>query len=920
MSNKYHFNRRNLIEKIERFLSEKNSNKSLKQNLLPILKSFIDENYKNIKQLFIKDRDGLYCGILRSKTIDAVILSSFDAINTHAFPIANPTKADKLSIVAVGGYGRGNLAPGSDIDILILTPYKITPRIEQIVETLLYILWDLKLKVGYAIRSLEDNISKAQSDNTICTALLDARLISGDQDLWISFNSAFKLEILNKLKEKYFYEKIKERDSRHKKMGDSRYLLEPNIKEGKGGLRDLNTIRWIILFLYQSNNSRDYLSLGVMSKKEVAFYEKAEKYFTTLRSMMHYNSKNNSDRLTFDLQLSIAEKLGYKLHAGSTPIERLMKHYYIFAKEVGYLTKSVLETIENNQFKTDKSFLKTIIFNLKKNKNGIFEFYGNNIHIAKSEKNIKPLDIFRAYDFSAKYDLSLSNELISIIKLNIRTVDDLRNDKKANAFFINILTNINNSEKVLRSMNEIGVLGRFIPDFQKVVARVQHDMYHTYTVDEHTINAIGILRKINNGELKSKFDLASKVIKKIVSKKVLYIALFLHDIAKGRGGDHSILGGEVAQNLCPRFGLDADDTETVVWLVENHLLMSHIAFKRDLQDPNTIIDFKKRVQSAELLRLLYVLTVADITAVGPEIWNSWKDNLLKIVYNETLMEINGGGDIKSRVFIEDKAKTKLRKSLADWSDEKFSNYINRFFSYYWTNINFDVHLHHAKLITEADSKDLKIKIDVETLDDQGVTKVSIYTQDHLGLFARTCAGLALAGTSVQDARIVTTKDGMTVNTFLIRPTNSISLMEDKTRLSTLVNTISKTISEERNPKVLMNEFKDIQIPSRKDSFIIEPRVLIDNLSSKSHTLIEINSKDKIGLLHTLASELFLMGLHISTARISTYGVRAVDVFYIKNMTGGKIIEKDKIDIIKSRLMKAINDNKEQKRKILEETK
>ena len=222
MSNKYHFNRRNLIEKIESSLSEKDSNKSLKQNLLPILKSFIDENYKNIKQLFIKDRDGLYCGILRSKTIDAVILSSFDAINTHAFPIANPTKADKLSIVAVGGYGRGNLAPGSDIDILILTPYKITPRIEQIVETLLYILWDLKLKVGYAIRSLEDNISKAQSDNTICTALLDARLISGDQDLWISFNSAFKLEVLNKLKEKYFYEKIKERDSRHKKMGDSR--------------------------------------------------------------------------------------------------------------------------------------------------------------------------------------------------------------------------------------------------------------------------------------------------------------------------------------------------------------------------------------------------------------------------------------------------------------------------------------------------------------------------------------------------------------------------------------------------------------------------------------------------------------------------------------------------------------------------
>ena len=917
MNNKYHFNRRNLIEKIESALSKKDSSKSLKQNLLPILKTFIDNNNANIKDLFMENKDGFYSGELRAKAIDAVILSTFDVVNTYAFPIANPTKADKLSIIAVGGYGRGNLAPGSDIDILILTPYKITPRIEQIFETLLYILWDLKLKVGYAIRSLEDNISKAKLDNTICTALLDARLISGDQDLWIQFNSVFKLEILNKLKEKYFYEKIKERDIRHKKMGDSRYLLEPNIKEGKGGLRDLNTIRWIISFLYQGNSAKEYLSLGLMTNKEASFYNKAEKHFMTLRSMMHYYSKNNSDRLTFDLQLSIAEKLGYKSHSGSTPIERLMKHYYLFAKDVGYLTKSVLENIENNNFKTDKSFFKKLVFNIKKNKNGVFEFYGNSIHLAKTEKNIEPLDIFRAYDFSAKYDLSLSNDLINIIKLNIRKVDTLRNSKKANTFFINVLTNINNSEKVLRSMSEIGLLGRFIPDFQKVVARVQHDMYHTYTVDEHTINAIGILRKIDNGELKSKFDLASEVIKKIVSKKVLYIALFLHDIAKGRGGDHSILGGEVAQNLCPRFGLNADETETVVWLVENHLLMTQVAFKRDLQDPNTIIDLKKRIQSPELLKLLYVLTVADITAVGPEIWNSWKDNLLKIVYNETLMEINGGGDIKSRTAVEDSAKTKLRNSLSDWSDLEFEKYINRFFPYYWTNINFDVHLHHAKLIRDADSKDLKIKIDIENLDDQGVTEISIYTQDHLGLFARTCAGLALAGTSVQDARIVTTKDGMTVNTFLIRSANSFSFIEDKNRISTLEDTIRKTISEERDPKILIKEFKSIQIPSRKDSFIIEPRVLIDNLSSKTHTLIEINSKDKIGLLHTLASELFLMGLHISTARISTYGVRVVDVFYIKNMTGGKITEKDKIDVIKSKLMKAINEHKDVSSKVLE---
>ena len=918
MISKYHFKRRELIHDIEIAIHEKNSQTSFKQKLLPILKKFIDEHSENIKNIYMENKDGVGSGELRSKMIDAVILSAFDAINNYAFPIANPTTSDKLAVITVGGYGRGNLSPGSDIDLLVLTPYKMTPRIEQIVETLLYLLWDLKLKVGYAVRSLEETIVKARADNTICTTLLDARFISGNQDLWIKFNALFQSEILNKEKNNFFYTKLKERDSRHKKMGDSRYLLEPNIKECKGGLRDLNTIRWIISFMYQVNNSAGYIESGIMTKKEALFYDKAEKYFMNLRAIMHYYGTNDSDRLTFDLQLLIAEKLGYTKHAGSIPIERLMKHYYLFAKEVGYLTKSVLENIENKNFNKPNSLLKNLVFKFQKNKNGIFEFYNNKIHLAKGIKNIDPIDIFKAYDFSAEFNLNLSNELTNLIKLNIRKIDDIRNDKKANYYFINILTNLLNSDKVLRNMNETGVLGRFIPDFQKVVARVQHDMYHTYTVDEHTINAISILRKIDNGEYESKYGLASKVIKQIVSKKVLYIALFLHDIAKGRGGDHSILGGQVAKNLCPKFGLLSDEVETVIWLVENHLLLSTIAFKRDLQDPKTIIDLKNKIQSAELLRLLYLLTVADITAVGPEIWNSWKDNLLKVVYDETLMEINGGGDQKSRTIREEKSRNKLRDSLIQWKEQEFIDYTNRFYSYYWTNISSDVHVRHASLILDADKENLKLKLFAEPLKDQGVTEVSIYTQDHSGLFARTCAALALAGTSVQDARIVTTKDGMTVNTFLVRSADASSIIEQKNRLKVLIETIRKTISEERNPKVLMKEFKSIQIPSRRDSFIIEPRVLIDNLSSRSHTVIEINSKDKIGLLHTLASEFFSIGLHISTARISTYGVRAVDVFYVKNLTGGKIIEENKINLIKDKLMQAIHEKTDENIKALEE--
>ena len=905
MTKNYHFNRKQLLDKIDKALKTDSSNKNIKESLVPVFKNYIENHSDSIKKIFMTNKDGVKVSEIRSKLFDSVILTVFDILALVKFPISNPTTSDYLSIIATGGYGRKNLAPGSDIDLLILTPYKITPRIENIAETLLYVLWDLKLKVGYAVRSLEESISKSKSDNTICTSLLDARLVAGDQNLWLSFQKAYKNEILNKEKYNFFYEKLKEKDIRHKRMGDSSYLIEPNIKEGKGGIRDLNTLKWITLFIYQVDDISKLVKMNILSKSELLLYHKAEKFLNNVRAMMHYYSNSSSDRLTLDLQIIIAEKLGYKKHIGSSSVERFMKHYYLYVKDVSYLTKSIIERIENENFNNNKSKIKKFLKKLNKNKNGIFEFYDNKINLAKNISNIKAIDIFRAYNFAAEKHLDLSMNLTNLIKISLKKIDSFRDNKKANIFFINILMNKKCSEDVLRNMNETGVLGRFIPDFGKVVAQVQHDMYHTYTVDEHTINAIGILRRIDNGELEKKFPLATKVIKNIISKKVLYVSLFLHDIAKGRGGNHSILGGQVAKNLCPRFGLSNDDTETVVWLIENHLLLSQIAFKRDLDDPETIIDFKNKIQSAELLRLLYVLTVADISAVGPQIWNNWKANLLKIVYDETLIEINGDGDEKSRAIREGKSQAKLRPLLPSWNNKFFKEYVMRFYSYYWTNISADTHLRHAKLISAADRKSLKLKVSAEPLDNQGVIEVLIYTQDHSGLFARTCAGLALSGATVQDARIVTSKDGMSINTFLIRLANANNMLEIKSRIKVLIDNITKTIFEERDTNLLLKEFNNLQLPSRLDTIKIEPRVLIDNLTSQTHTLVEINAKDKTGLLYSIANELFLIGLQISTARISTYGVRVVDVFYLKDMTGSKIMDENKIQIIKKKLMQCL---------------
>ena len=364
------------------------------------------------------------------------------------------------------------------------------------------------------------------------------------------------------------------------------------------------------------------------------------------------------------------------------------------------------------------------------------------------------------------------------------------------------------------------------------------------------------------------------------------------------------IGSEIAEKVCLRLGLRADEVETISWLVKYHLLMSNIAFKRDINDIETIRSFCDEVQSAERLRLLYVLTVVDIDAVGPNIWNEWKENLLTTLYEESLLLISGGSESKSGKLRIEAAKNILRSKLRKWDNKKFEKYVYRFYPSYWTNLDVELQERHAHLIENADNNKEKFSVHFHSLRKRKITEASIYTQDHHGLFARMCVGLALAGTSILDGRIVTTRDGMAINTFLI---NTSDLLNNKSRLEVFRNTLFKTVFEERSPKQLIDELENINRTGRRDVIKIEPRVLVDNLSSKTHTIIEINAKDKVGLLSSVSAELFDLGLQISTARISTYGLRAVDVFYIKDITGRKVVDEKKINTIRLRLDDLLKD-------------
>src|SRR5438270_7747244 len=629
--------------------------------------------------------------------MDQLVRALFDLVTQVIYPLPNPTSGERLAIVAVGGYGRGELAPYSDIDLLFLLPYKRTPHTEQVVEYLLYLLWDLGLKIGHATRSVDECLRQARSDLTIRTGLLEARYLWGEQALFNELRRRFDSDIVKGSAAQFVASTLAERDARHNRVGDSRYQLEPNIKEGKGGLRDLHTLFWIAKYIYRTDDVGKLVELEVLSAEESQRFDRAQKFLWTVRCHIHYLAGRAEERLTFDLQTEIGRRMGYTDHAGSRGVERFMKRYFLVAKDVGDLTRIFCAILEADQ--KHKSRLSWVRWVSGRRALGGFVVDGERLTIPSEDffkKN--PLALLRLFHVAQQHDLDIHPRALRAVTQSLRLVDGrLRDDPEANRLFLEILASRKDPETALRRMNEAGVFGRFIPDFGRVVAQMQYDMYHVYTVDEHTLFAIGILHKVETGQLKEELPVATQIMPTIQSRRALYLATLLHDIAKGRGGDHSVLGEQVAYKLGPRLGLTAEETETVAWLVRWHLLMSSTAFKLDISDPQTIQNFVERVQSPERLKLLLVLTAADIRAVGPKVWNGWKAALLREVYHSALDVISGGLTVEARDARIAAAQAAARELLPDFTDADFATFTNRGYPFYWLSLDPETHarLHRA---------------------------------------------------------------------------------------------------------------------------------------------------------------------------------------------------------------------------------
>lgn len=781
-------------------------------------------------KLHISYRNKLEFRNICLNTIDKVISDTIQKENLGSI----------FAIAAIGGYGRGEIAPFSDIDIVLIHDKPLDKKRKKSIESLTSALWSAGLKISASVRSLEDCEKAMGEDLSFLTSLLEKRLIWGSKALYQKLEKSFQKHIKATPPAYFIAAKLAERDARHRKLGDNRYQLEPNVKEGKGALRDIHTLLWIANFLYGAKTPRDMVKKKLLTKEEAATLERAQAFFWAVRCHLHILAGRANDRLSFDSQPHIAELMGYKDKEPNRRAEKFMKDYFLLAREVGHLTRILCARIEAESLKAQKLVLDDAIEG--------FPVKNNRLTIAGAAVFKKsPTEIIRLFRVSQTANVDVHPDGLRAMRGALHSLR--KAGAKAYPLFLDILLDPHRAEQTLRRMNEADVLGALLPDFNNIVAHMQYDMYHSFTADEHTIHAVGLMHEIENGLLAAVAPLATDLFQKTKSRRELYVAMLLHDIAKGTGKDHSGAGAKIARKICPLLGLTPEETETVAWLVQEHLAMTLTAYKRDLNDPKTIEDFAALVQSPERLKLLTILTTADIMAVGPEHWNNFKAGLLTELYTKT---------------------------AALLSDVRPANSVPR-------NDN-----------VEAGKTAIKISPHPK----HDYTEVSITTTDRKGLFATLSGAIAASGASIVGAQIFTLTNSMVQDVFQVQTLKG-HVYENSSYLN-------KTIKAALDGKIDLDaEIRERQRTAPKKIFKSPLRVIIDNDASASNTVIEVNGDDRPGFLYAITSALTAEGLQISAAKVATFGSRAVDVFYVRDKAGFKILHAGKLKTIENTIKRVL---------------
>ena len=890
------------LYKIDDFKTETNDLVLFKKELFSNLKNQLDEKNDLIKKIFLGTSDGSLNVGLNSILIDSMLRVVFKKIYQKIF-----NNTDYIfSIIAVGGYGRGELAPCSDLDLLFLLPNNLkineSKHAEEVIQFILYILWDLGYSVGHSTRTIDDCIEKSKLDLTISTALLEKRFIVGNEDVFSLLNDKFTLFIKNTKTLKFVEAKLVESELRHKRFGGSRYVVEPNVKDGKGGLRDLHTLIWISKFAYKVDSVSKLINMGALSKKEAASFAESQRFLLSVRCHLHYRAFREDDRLAMDAQLDLAKTMNFKNTITQKDVERFMKRYFLATKTVGSLTRIFCAAIETE---FDKPLRLSFLSFKKKEDVYPFDIELGRLFVKNKEVlSENPVNIIKLFNISHNKNIDIHPKTLRYLTSLQRLINyEVRNDFDANKMFLDILTSDKDSTRTLRLMNESNILGKFIPEFQKIVGLMQFDMYHSYTVDEHTIFTISNLYSLKNGEFKNFAPLASKVILEISSKKCLFVAMLLHDIAKGRKGDHSENGALIASVVCPRLGLSKEETKTVEWLILYHLLMSKTAFRYELGDARVIKSFVDKVKSVERLKLLLVLTVADIKGVGPEIWNDWKGSLITELYSKSF-------DMLQKDNVNELIKTP-KKSFENFlvengltnSDAK--QYCSYYYDNYWEIFNLSRIINHYEIFRNMYKDSKKFKVHLFDESKLKATELLVIAPDHHGLFSLISGLVSASGYDVVNAKIITRSDGYALDTFFIQNKNRQPIIEEHSKKK-LLKVISQGLEGNFNVEKALNKRWE-EIPARFRAIKAPTRVIIDNNMSDEYSILEIKCKNAPGVLYRITKVITSLGLQINTANVSTYGDRVVDIFYIKDAFGSKIDNNKSMDKVKMSILKTLEE-------------
>ena len=906
---------RQFLASLKKIQSEKDDTKFRKM-FLNLLKITLTDLKNSLAENLYKNRDGAEYVKAHAIIMDKIISIIYSTV-VAKFGATQSKKINGLSILAVGGYGRGELAPHSDIDLLFLYQNNQLSMHQHIIEYILYLLWDLGLKVGHASRTIDHCIEAASQDITVMTTLLEIRHIHGDAGLFQNFETRFRTWMVGQSVSNFVTRKLQERDTRHKQHGATRYMVEPQIKEGKGGLRDLHTLFWIAKFAYKVNSVEEMIEQSILRVSEAKNFASSERFLWTVRCFLHLRSKREDDRLAFDAQIDVAPLMGFSGRAGMRGVERFMKRYFLAARQVGTLTRIFCAAIESD-FENKGIFGLGRILNFvsfyNHSKLMPFEITKNRLSLPSSIRfKDQPKLFMRLFHHAQFLKSDIHPETFRRMTRAIKSCSVAQlQTKDSQQLFLEVLTSRDSAGRVLRLMSDTGYLDKFLPEFGQIVGMMQFDMYHSYTVDEHTVKAVEILNEIETGSIRGEAPLACELIHQTDARRVLYMAVFLHDIAKGKGGDHSILGAEIAEKICLWFGFSNDETETVKWLVRNHLLISTVAFRYDLNDPKTVQDFVSDVQSLERLKLLLVLTVADIRAVGPNIWNGWKASLMRVLYYETERVLGGLAPSHAKSSLSEQEKTKAKNTIQrelQWSDEKFDAYQEFFYPSYWSTFDNQTYLLHSKLLERFYNDKHPLCLDLTVKEDSKSTMLTIITQDHPGLFSRIAGAVAMAGCQVVYARINTRKDGTILDEFMIQTQDKLAVKEKQT-----LYRIRKMVDDTLGGKFKLTEQlgeKTKTISRRQKAMLTAPRVSVTNQMSKTHTVLEISAPDRPQLLYDVTRKIAQLGLQINSASVSTYGDRAVDVFYVKDIFGMKIETEKMIEKIRTSLLKVLKQSEKE---------